>query len=383
MRGLFGDFATMPLKDLVVYLANKKASGVLSLQRDVVRKQVIIVNGEAINASSNEPREYLGQFLINLGKITEDQFNRAYTTQRETKVFLGQILVMIGAVSEDQVRSALSLKMRETVLEAYQWTTGTFAYESEKKPQIHQGLELKIPLAEIHKEGEFRETVWQAIRAVFPRGSCTLKLDRSRLAEEPRAGSLDEKLCTLIEASNTIDELVLALHATDFFMYQRLYALHRLDAVSVANLDGALDIDMASINEPAEDLEGDDAPLAQLLETARTLLSTDHHRGALSAARKANELAPSGETQGLIAQIETAWLHLLRSQLTATKKVPSLKVPPSKLKGLPLTAPERYLLSKFDGKRDLASVINVSPIRELDALGHFARFLEMGLVTLD
>src|SRR3954470_6795851 len=144
MRGLFGDFATMPLKDLVVYLANKKASGVLSLQRDVVRKQVILVDGEAINASSNEPREYLGQFLINLGKITEDQFNRAYVTQRETKVFLGQILVMIGAVSEEQVRNALSLKMRETVLEAYQWTHGSFAFESDKHPEIPQGLELHI-----------------------------------------------------------------------------------------------------------------------------------------------------------------------------------------------------------------------------------------------
>ena len=381
MRGLFGDFATMPLKDLVVYLANKKASGVLSLQRDVVRKQVILINGEAINASSNEPREYLGQFLINLGKITEDQFNRAYVTQRETKVFLGQILVMIGAVSEDQVRNALSLKMRETVLEAYQWSTGTFAFETDKKLEIPQGLELKVPLAEIHKEGEFRETVWQAIRAVFPRGACTLKLDRQRLAEEPRTGSLDEKLCTLIESGNTIDELVLALHATDFFMYQRLYALHRLDAITVANLDGALDIDMASMAEP--ELEGDAATVQQLIETAREQLSAHHHRQALSSARKANDLAASSETQTLISQIETTWLGLLRSLYTATKRTPSLKVPPSKLRGLPLTAPERYLLSKFDGKRDLASVINVSPIRELEALAHFQRFLELGLVMVE
>ncbi len=31
----------------------------------------------------------------------------------------------------------------------------------------------------------------------------------------------------MIDAGNTIDELCLALHATDFFMYRRLYALHR------------------------------------------------------------------------------------------------------------------------------------------------------------
>ncbi len=380
MRGLFGDFATMPLKDLVVYLGTKQASGVLSLQRDVVRKQVIVVDGAAINASSNEPREYLGQFLINLGKITEEQFHRAYVTQRETKVFLGQILVMIGAVSEEQVRNALSLKMRETLLEAYQWPSGTFAFEPDKKPEIPQGLELKIPLPEIHKEGEFRETVWQAIRSVFPRGACTLKLDRTRLAEEPRVGSLDEKLCSLIENGHTIDELVLALHATDFFMYQRLYALHRLDAVQVGNLDGALDIDMASMFEP--DAVPEHSSPQQAMEHARACLNAGNFREALAAARAANERAASGETQGLIQQTEAAWLAALRTKFMTVKRIPMLKVPPSKLKGMPLTAPERYLLSRFDGKRDLPAIINVSPIRELEALSHFQRFLDQGLVEL-
>lgn len=217
MKGLFGDFSTMSLKDLVIYLSSKKLNGVLNLQRDVVRKQVILSKGAVVNASSNEPREYLGQFLINLGKITEDQFNRAYITQKETKVFLGQILVMIGAVSEEVVRSALSLKMRETLLEAYLWKSGTFAFDPDQRFEIHQGVELRIPLVEIHQESEFREKVWTAIRAVFPRGTCTLKLNRTRLAEEPRVGSLDEKLCALIEGGHTIDELGLALHATDFF----------------------------------------------------------------------------------------------------------------------------------------------------------------------
>lgn len=376
MRGLFGDFATMPLKDVVVYLANKKANGVLSLERDEVRKQVIIADGAAINASSNEPREYLGQFLINLGQITEDQFNRAYTAQRETKVFLGQILVMIGAVSEEQVRNALSLKMRETLLEAFQWPTGTFAFEPEKKPEIQQGLELRIPLAEIHKEGEFRETVWQAVRAVFPHGSCTLRLDRSRLAEEPHPGSLDEKVCSLIEAGQTIDELVLALHATDFFMYQRLYAMHRLDAITVENLGGAPGIEEGTLLEPDAETEGTS------LEHARVCLSAGSYREALASLRKTNGHLGSKEAQDLIRQTEAAWLAALRAEFMVGKKIPLLKVPPSKLKALALTAPERYLLSRFDGKRDLAGIVNVSPLRELDALMHFQRFIEQGLVVL-
>src|SRR6185503_15895685 len=108
MKGLYGDFGTMPLKDLVVYLGNRRSTGTLNLEQGAIRKQIIMVAGDVINASSNEPREYLGQFLINLGQISEEQFHKAYETQRETRIFLGRILVMIGAVREDQVAHAIN-----------------------------------------------------------------------------------------------------------------------------------------------------------------------------------------------------------------------------------------------------------------------------------
>src|SRR5256885_807060 len=166
MKGLYGDFGTMPLKDLVVYLGNRRATGTLNLEQGAVRKQVVVAAGEMINASSNEPREYLGQFLINLGQISEEQFHRAYETQRETRIFLGRILVMIGAVSEGQVTNALNLKMRETVLEAYQWTKGTFAFEGDKLPELPQGIELRVPLLDVNKESEVRDKVWTQMRQV-------------------------------------------------------------------------------------------------------------------------------------------------------------------------------------------------------------------------
>ena len=53
-----------------------------------------------------------------------------------------------------------------------------------------------------------------------------------------------------------------------------------------------------------------------------------------------------------------------------------------KLKDLALSPQEKYLLSRIDGKRDVKSIIGVSPVRELDALRFFRRFIEEGLVIL-
>lgn len=138
---------------------------------------------------------------------------------------------------------------------------------------------------------------------------------------------------------------------------------------------------MAAVNEPMP--VGDISSPQQILAAARMFLSDGNFRDALASARKANELSGSPEAQELILSTESAWLKLLRTKLLNEKRTPVLKVPPSKLKAMSLTAPERYLLSRFDGKRDLATIVNVSPLRELEALAHVSRFVELGLITVD
>ena len=84
MQGLSGDFTTMPLKDVVQYLGNRRLSGKLLVQRAGVFKDLTLSEGSVVSASSNQPREFLGQFLINMGHLTEDQLSRAFEAQRET-----------------------------------------------------------------------------------------------------------------------------------------------------------------------------------------------------------------------------------------------------------------------------------------------------------
>lgn len=370
----------MPLKDLVVYLGNRSATGTLNLEQGPIRKQVVMNAGDVVNASSNEPREYLGQFLINLGQITEEQFHRAYETQRETRIFLGRILVMIGAVTEEQVSHAINLKTRETLLEAFQWDHGTFAFEADKLPELPAGVELRVPLLDVHKESEVREQMWKAMRAVFTSGKQHLAVDRSQLAEEPKQGSLDDRLLHQIETGKTIDEIILALHATDFFLYQRLYALHSLGAVSI---DEEISIEL-SIEDNTEGLDETDEPSeAEMIENAKKFVAQGNLRDALALARRAHLVKPTPESQALSRQVEEKWLVALRKELLAAKKVPRVRVDAPAIRAMALSAQERYLLSRMDGKRSLAAIVSVSPLRELDALAHVQRFLEKGLIKLD
>lgn len=378
-RGLSGDFETMSLKDLIVYLANRLATGVLTLEREGVKKQVHLEEGRITNASSNLPREYLGQFLINMGHISEEQFNKAWQTQQETKIYLGRILVMIGLVKEDVVVAALATKFRETLHEACEWKIGTFEFLPETPKTPTDGLDVRVSLMDVYKEADFRAQAWEQIRTIFPSPRCTLEVKEDLLEMTPRKGSLDLKLLKGIESGRTLEELALGLHATDFFLYQRLYALHAMGAIVVKppraerELDFSIDVDLGLGDSPSPE---------QLLQNARAFFAQSNFRDAYSVARRSNLLVPTLDATLLLKQIESAWHPQLRADLMATRLVPSTALPTEAMGSLNLSAPERYLLSRVDGKRELEAIVRVAPLREFEALTYFDRFRAQGWVQL-
>ncbi len=376
MRGLLGDLATMPLRDLVAYLGNRKATGTLVVERPDERHQVVIREGAVIQAGSNAPREYLAQFLMNMGMITEDEYTQAFQQQVSTKVALGKILVDSGKVPEDAVRNALSLKFREALLGCFDWSEGRFSFTPGDAPTPVQGLDVSVSLLDVHREADLRQTAWRAIREVFPTGRVRLRLDREQLAGPPEPGSLDDRLYALIEEGATIDDMVLALHSTDFFLYQRLFALHRLGAVSVVPTESP------TVPTEVPEVLGSEQGPEEILRAAEAFFAAGNVVDAASLARRAYEVSPSTQTANFLRQAEAGLAEQLKAELAHAGKVPHLRVTPALVKEMPLTAPERYLLSRIDGRRTVQAIVQVSPIHELDALRCFKGFVDQGLIEL-
>src|SRR5262245_47841258 len=126
MATLSGDIALMPVGDLVIWIANRALSATFMVKKRGVEARFVIREGKLYQAASLDPREYLGQHLINFGYITEEQLQKAFDTQQETHVPLGRVLVMVEAVKQDQLERVLLFKTRESMLEAMSWTEGTF-----------------------------------------------------------------------------------------------------------------------------------------------------------------------------------------------------------------------------------------------------------------
>jgi len=356
----------MPLAELVEFLARRQVTGSLTCERGAVRKTVHLREGKAVGAASTDAREFLGQLLINFGHLNEDQLAKAFRTQQETHIRLGKVVAMVGLVPAETVREVLGIKIRETLLDVFRWDSGSFGVDDEPPAPQDEELAVSVPLADILKEAEFRTTAWEAFRAQFPSGVASLLIDEERIPASARDDTIDGRLLMLAVQGKTIDEIGLALHATEFHLYQRLYALAR---------QGVLRAAAAPAGSP--EAPGEMLAAAEFVDRARQLLAEGRVEDAEKAAAQALSLSPGAEAaRQVLHDVREALSLSLRSALDR-HWVPVLRMSSSEI-----DSAEKYLLSRCDGRRDLGQIAQVAPLDELEVLKAFRRFLLSNVVEL-
>ena len=132
--GLTGSLKTMSLPDLLQWAGGGRKTGILSLKNSSLHKKIYFQEGAIIGSSSNDIREYLGQFMLSEGIITEQQLKEAFDLQARTKVMLGRILVKKGLVAEVKVSEVLRMKAEETIYSLFLWTEADFEFSENELP---------------------------------------------------------------------------------------------------------------------------------------------------------------------------------------------------------------------------------------------------------
>lgn len=372
MARVEGDLAVMPLADLVIWVANRRLSGVLTVERETVHKVFTLSEGMAVRAASNNPREYFGQFLVHFGLLTEDQLQRAFDTQTETKVLLGRILVMIGIVPEEQVIQTLRVKISETMLEAFDWTSGRFSFVAQVPEERRPEIEVAVPLIDVHREGVLRADMWARFQQLFPDPRMILEVVEARVPSHATPDTLDGRILNLAEAGLNIEAITLEMHATDHQIAARLLELHQWGVIrprepsvtalvppELSRFDGGTSfLDMAK-SALAESKFG--AALRHVEEGAKR----EPHNSAFAALRAELEAKVRSPEHDALREAVPA----LTDQLT-----------PSRTKQM--SAKQRYVLARIDGKRTVQAIIQVSPMHDLEALEILRGFERERLIEL-
>ena len=259
--GLSGTLDTMPVHELIDWMSGKNATGILTFKRAGVAKTMTIESGQVVNAASNDAREYLGQFLINFGVVTEDQLQKAFETQQETKVLLGRILVMTGLAKEEQIHRILELKIRESFLDIFLWDQGNFNFQDGIVPDEPSVVPVSVDLTSLCKEGMTRKKFYEEIRAVIPSNACRFLCNQKALPKDLDPRSANAVMLQLAGKEFSAADIILRFHSLDFPILKNLFEMTKRGwlAVTEPNASTDVEIDVQEIIELDSVASGRDA----------------------------------------------------------------------------------------------------------------------------
>ena len=365
---LRGDLRTMALPDILQWIALGRKTGTLHVERRSVQKRIILREGNIFSSWSNDPRESLGQFLIRLRLVTEEQLFRVLLAQEEKGRLLGSILVADGVLSEDDLRRALKAKAEETIYDLFLWPSGQFEFREGEFPEnIHITFESLV--TPVILEGIRRVDEWQRIRAVFPNLETTFKV-----SGPPPAGTdpVEKQVLALAAAGKNLAEMSLELRRSEFEAAALVFDLHSR---------GLLAVGQVRAENHAADPVG---AIQALLALAYQRLQEKRYEAALKAYEDVLALDRLNQNakKGLIAAMEARQRERL-VHVIPRDKVPSLAVDFATLTKQNLDPHEGFVLSRANGQWDVQSILKLCPMGEEEAMLIFARLLERKLIKLE
>lgn len=383
---LSGNLRTMLPGDLLQWLSLGQKTGTLVISNKRVEKKIFFRNGRVISSASNDPREYLGQFLMSHGYITEPELKKAMEVQQQSGILLGKILVMIEVINEPDLVRFMRLKAEEEIYDIFLWNDGEFYFLDDELPQMEM-IPLQVDVTGIIMEGTRRVDEWARIRETVPNEAVIpvllKEVDYTDLEE------VEEPIVRAIDGKRTILELVLESRSSAFTVSSTVSALVRH---GFAKLVDPSTQKMKKLTEeqvleavaqvPAEFNEDDE--ILSLLNGAQAALRNRDFEKTQRLLRAAQNLDPNHpKIRSAIKGAETVILGELRNQGLLETKVPKVAKALEEITQMNFSPNEGFILSRINGTWDIGSLIKISPIRETDAMLIFHRLWRDGIIALD
>lgn len=233
LKGTIKDFG---VADIFQLISQQGKTGVLVFSNDVDEVRVYFRDGSVVRASNTlrTAQMLIGSMMVRANEVSEEQLQEALREQQRTLRRLGAVLVELGYATPPTIKDFATLQMTETIYQLFEWTVGTYEFESVDVEPSPEGVEPiraeTIVMNGIRMTDEWpgiRERIpsytWhvEAVRALPPPSdkpaSTSDEFDFSSLTGEgggggesgyDSIGSYERKIFSLIHPTRTVQDII-------------------------------------------------------------------------------------------------------------------------------------------------------------------------------
>jgi len=153
---------------------------------------------------------------------------------------LGELLVEMGALSRPDLERYMRVQIEEAVYYLFTWSSGTFSFESEVRPE-EQDFLVRISPESLLLEGARRVDEWGLIEKKIPSFDLIFVVERSRLDQaDVQLTPEQERILPLLDGKRDVAHVIEDSGLLEFEVGKALYGLvtagfaHRLGKTVVA-----------------------------------------------------------------------------------------------------------------------------------------------------
>jgi hypothetical protein len=359
---------TMSAMDLLHWIAARRKTGVLRLSRRALEKRLLLEKGIVHSTWSNEPREYLREFLLSEGLVSEIQIVEAFAAQEAPsgpRRLYGLIMVDAGILEEDDLCRVLAKKAEESITEIFFWPDGKVEFE-EGATSAEHFVHIEMKIEPLIREGSRRVEELKKIREVFPSRRTTF-----RTVQVPEGlPDAERQMLDLVAPGKSLDQLGLETRRSG---YEAAVLLHRLYTRGAIEVDEP-GLDTMLPSENPKQLEIHLGIADEALKHGNFVAALKGYQDVLlvqaGSERAVEGLAAVNEAQGrefVRAGVSDSTVLAVKSEISLT--------------GQDLDPTEGFVLSRVNGESDVTSIVNICPIPEAQTLLILARFLKQGVIA--
>ncbi len=123
-----------------------RATGVLAFKRDGEQKDIYLEAGRPVFVASTVESERIGQFLLQRGKLTDQQLEEALRIMHQDKNHLGYTLIRLGFIGPQDFYAHLQDQQKMRLVELCRWENGRYQFfEGELYKGAKTNLNLVAP----------------------------------------------------------------------------------------------------------------------------------------------------------------------------------------------------------------------------------------------
>ena len=376
-----GNLKTMSAGDVLQWLSLAQKTGTLFVHNKSVEKKIFFNGGRVISSASNDPREYLGQFLMSHGYLSEAELTKAMEVQRQSGILLGKILVMIEVINEEDLNRLMRLKAEEEIYDLFLWKEGDFKFMDDELPPFEM-IPLKVDVTGIIMEGMRRVDEWSRIRELIPTEALVPVIDKPTgddVLDDFEFDDAQRQIIRAIDGKRSIGDLIVETRSSSFTVSSTVHSLAREGYISLTDVSPTRAVAQA----PAPDLD-EDEEIASFLNRAQQALRSRDFEKAQRLLKAAQNLDPNHpKVRSAVKGAESVIVSELRNAGIIDSRVPRVSKSFDEITGMNFSPNEGFLLSRINGSWDIGSLVKISPIREPDALLIFHKLWRDGIIALD